>query len=259
MKIQKERIIFFNVPIDIISYSSAMDFLLEAASLGKFHKVFTPNVHHIYLVNKSIPFKEAYRDCSLSLIDGIPIIWMLKLLYGIHAEKISGSDMFISLFQKAYDKGLKIFLLGGIPGVAERAVENIRKNSSTSKNVISLSPPFGFELDPIADSKVIKVINEFNPHILFVALGAPKGELWIHHHSAQLKINIALSIGGGLDFAAGHQKRAPKWMQRIGLEWFFRLCNDPRRLFFRYFISNCFFIKIVVEKVIDNLFIKKLI
>ena len=237
----------FNVPIDIISYKAALQLLLEMAETNSKYIVFTPNVHHVYLVNTFEYFKEAYDACSLSLIDGLPLIWALKYLHGIRTEKVSGSDIFVCLYKNAYDRGLRIFLLGGMPGVAEIAAENLKKKSAQSNKVACFSPKLGFEFDGNVNAKVIQKINDFKPNILFVALGAPKGELWIYNNIKMLNANVIIEVGGSIDFAAGVQRRAPKTFQKIGLEWFFRLCSNPKRLFHRYLTSNTFFLKLIIK------------
>lgn len=235
------------IPFHPFKYNDAIDsILLSAEIMDRCTSVFTPNVQHLYLYHHDDNFKNAYENVDFSLIDGMPLIWAKKLLKNKNVDKISGSDIFVDLFKKAASKNLKILIIGGADGVAIKAIENLGYIHKINKSIFTWSPPFGFEKDANERQILIEKINEIKPNVLFVALGSPKQELWISESINELNAGVALGIGASIDFVAGIQKRAPVWMQKNGLEWFYRLMSDPKRLFKRYFITNLFYFKCLV-------------
>ena len=139
------------------------------------------------------------------------------------------------MFEAANARGpLKIYLLGGMPGVAERAAQSITDRWPNIEVVGTASPPLGFEKDPEQNAALLAEISLLRPDILLVGLGAPKQELWVHEHCREIAAPVALCIGATIDFLAGERRRAPKWMRRTGLEWLYRVLTEPRRLWRRY-------------------------
>jgi len=253
--LQRKR--FYNgLPYNVVSYDNAIKEILELAapSDAKTRIIFTPNVHHYYLYSKDNEFREAYEATTLSLLDGMPLVWVSKLFSNTNVDKASGSDIFIHLFKEAMRLKLRVFLLGAAPGVAQKAVESLGAVESIGSLVFMDSPPKGFEKSKDKNDAVIKRINEINPDILFVALGAPKQELWMYHNLQRLHARVAIGVGGSFDFAAGIIKRAPLWVSRFGLEWLFRLILEPKRLGKRYFVTNIFFLMETGKMIIGRLF-----
>jgi N-acetylglucosaminyldiphosphoundecaprenol N-acetyl-beta-D-mannosaminyltransferase len=149
---------------------------------------------------------------------------------------VAGSDLVPALCQLASeaDRPLRLFLLGAMPGVAERAKENIERRWSPVSVAGLYSPPFGFEKDDDENAKILDMIAAAQPDILVVGLGAPKQEFWVHDHRRQIAAPAALCVGATIDFLAGEKKRAPRWMQKSGLEWLHRMASEPKRLARRY-------------------------
>ncbi|MDU0403270.1 N-acetylglucosaminyldiphosphoundecaprenol N-acetyl-beta-D-mannosaminyltransferase [Lactococcus lactis] len=135
-------------------------------------------------------------------------------------------------------KGYKMFFLGAAEGVAARAATNLKKRYSNLEVAGVYSPPFGFEENEEEVEKILQMIIKSNVDILIVGLGAPKQEKFIFKYHDRLNVPISLGLGASLDFEAGNIKRAPKWMQKSGLEWLFRITQDPRRMFKRYIIDD---------------------
>lgn len=257
--INKTKKNILGIPFHPFKYNEAIEYILRSAELlDHCTSVFTPNVQHLYLYHHDENFKIAYENADISLIDGMPLIWAKRLLKKKKVEKISGSDIFVDLFKKAVDKKMKIFILGGVEGVALKAIQNLGYSEDINKTIFYYSPPFRFEKNADEQANVISRINSVKPNLLFIALGAPKQEMWIANHGSEISAGVALGIGASIDFVAGVQKRAPIWMQNCGLEWFFRLMSDPKRLFKRYFITNIFYFKCLFLSALQNLlFIKK--
>lgn len=239
----------FGINIDNVTLNEACDIIInKAKNKETYDYVVTPNVDHIVKLQHDPLLREIYRNASLILADGMPLIWASKLLGYPLKEKVSGSDIFPQICRIAAQEGLTTFFLGGMPGVAEKA-KNVLVKRYPKLSVVGLySPPFGFEKNEQENKKVIDMIKEASPDILFVGLGCPKQEKWIYKNLQEIKVPISLGTGAAFDFVAGTVKRAPKWMQKSGLEWFWRFSQEPRRLFKRYFIDDMQFIKIVYKE-----------
>jgi N-acetylglucosaminyldiphosphoundecaprenol N-acetyl-beta-D-mannosaminyltransferase len=203
---------------------------------GPCQYVVTPNVDHVVLFQRSAALRQAYAGAGLVLADGAPVVAASQLLGRPLPERVAGSDLVPRLLNEAVWQriGLRVYLLGGMPGVANRAAERIEKCWPGVRVVGTASPPPGFEADAELNAQLVARINDSQPDVLLIGLGAPKQELWVHRHHAQLNVPVALCVGSTIDFLAGQRRRAPRWMRRVGLEWLFRMLLEPRRLARRY-------------------------
>lgn len=239
----------FNIYIDNVNMSEAIEKIDELASNKEdYSYVVTPNVDHIVKVQTDYEFHRIYEDADLILADGVPVIWASKFLKKTLKEKVSGSDLFPLLCEHASKKGYKVFFLGGLEGVAEKAKEELQRKYINLNVVGTYCPPFGFEKNEEENNKIIKILNDVKPDILFVGVGAPKQEKWIYNNRDQYKVPVSLGIGASFDFIAKTTKRAPVWMQKVGLEWFYRFLQEPKRMFKRYFIDDSKFIILLIKE-----------
>lgn len=239
----------FGINIDNLTLEEACKIIIEKAkNKNKYEYVVTPNVDHIIKLQKDKEFFEVYENAALVLPDGMPLIWASKILGQPLKERVTGSDVFPLVCEMAENEGLSVYFLGGLEGVADKAKVNLLKKHPNLKIVGVYSPPFGFENDMNENKKIISLINNAKPDILFVGVGAPKQEKWIYHNLSDLKVPISLGIGASFDFIAGTINRAPKWMQKNGIEWLWRFGQEPKRLFRRYFIEDIAFINIVIKE-----------
>ena len=239
------RIKFLNIEIDNLTMDEAIKRIDELIINKQPSYVVTPNVDHIVKLETDSEFQEVYKNADLILADGMPLIWISKLKNNPIKEKISGSDLFPAVCKLASNKGYKVFLLGAAEGIAVKAAENLKSKYNGLNIVGTYSPSYGFDSREYEIKKIIKMINEVKPDILAVGLGAPKQEKFLYTYSKQLNVPVSLAIGASIDFEAGNIERAPKWMQNIGLEWFYRLCKEPRRMYKRYLIDDIKIIKII--------------
>ena len=194
----------------------------------------TPDLDHIVIMEKDVLFAEIYQNADLIVADGKPLIWISKYLKNPIKEKISGSDLFPRICKLAAEKHYSIFILGAAEGVADKAARNLIKKNSGLNIVGTYSPKFGFEKDNVELDIIKNKIMNAKPDILAVSLGSPKGEKFIYKHLKEYGIPLGISIGATIDFEAGNVKRAPRWMADHGLEWLFRITQDPKRLIRRY-------------------------
>ncbi len=229
-----DRVTIGRISIDNITFEEAVARIIHFAQNARSDFVVTPNVDHVVNLEKDEEFRRVYEAASLVVADGMPLVWGSKLIRRPLKERITGADLLPRLCEEAAKHGLKVFFLGGPPGAADLASKKLCERWPALQVSGTYSPPFGFEKDQEENKKIIKLINHSSPNIVFVGLGAPKQEKWIFHHHEQLNVGVLLGIGAAIEFAAGTVKRAPRWVQKIGLEWFFRLCQEPRRLAKRY-------------------------
>lgn len=241
------RIKFLNIEVDNLTMDEAICRIEELINNKKPSYVVTPNVDHIVKLEHDIEFQNVYKEADLILTDGMPLIWISKLKKNPIKEKVSGSDLFPKVCRLASRKGYKVFLLGAAEGVADKAAENL-KSKYTGLNIVgTYSPSYGFEKKDEEINKIIKIINNAKPDILAVGLGAPKQEKFLYKYKDRLNVPISLAIGASIDFEAGNINRAPKWMQKCGLEWFYRLVKEPNRMFKRYIIDDMKIFRIVMN------------
>lgn len=241
------RMQFMNTAIDNLTMEEALLQIDQLIQENRNAYVVTPNVDHIVQLERGGELAEAYKYADLILTDGKPLIWISKLYKTPIKEKISGSDLFPRLCQLAAQKGYRMFFLGAGEGVGEKAAENL-KNRFTGLQVAGIySPPYGFEEDEQIMQQIRSMIRKAAPHILIVALGCPKQELFIYHNREELGVPVSLGLGASLDFEAGNVKRAPKWMADHGLEWLYRIFQDPKRLARRYLVDDMKIIRLVAK------------
>ena len=232
--------------VDPVTLDGALKRIAELVDHGNGGAVFTPNVDHVVKSEKHLAFRQAYSRADLCLADGMPIVWASRLLGTPLPEKVSGSDLVLPLAQLAADRGWRVYLLGGRPGVAAEAGEKMARELGV--RVVGSDAP---NIDPDGGSdeaeQTLDRIQTARPDLVLVALGAPKQELWIDRSGRHIAPAVAIAVGGSLDFFTGRVRRAPPWMSRAGLEWLFRLTQEPRRMWRRYLIEDPRFVAIVVR------------
>lgn len=233
---RKERL--FGVEFDVLTMRDAVDWVFRSIAIGTrtgTRYVVTPNVSLTMKHQDCEEFRKIIHDADLTVVDGAPLVRVSKWLGKPLPERVAGSDLVFELFQAAIEESpLRVFLLGAAPGIAERAAQIAQERWSGVKVVGTLSPEFGFENDEIANKAIVDIVNSTSPDVLVIGLGAPKQETWAWRHREQLDVPVTLCVGGTIDFLAGEQRRAPKWVRRCGVEWIWRIATNPRRLLGRY-------------------------
>ena len=226
---------FLNVSI----HNTTIAELLEDLNLNG-GVVVTPNVDHLVKIQSDREFLQAYYTSNYRVCDSKILQYISFFLGNPIKEKISGSDLFPAFYQyNKYNEDVRIFLLGAKEGVAEKARYKINQKVGREIVVAAHSPSFGFEKNEQECQAIVERINQSNATVLAVGVGAPKQEKWIAKYRWQLsKIQVFLAIGATIDFEAGNVKRAPKVFGDLGLEWLYRLSNEPCRLWKRYLVES---------------------
>jgi N-acetylglucosaminyldiphosphoundecaprenol N-acetyl-beta-D-mannosaminyltransferase len=231
--------------VDRLDFDESLDAIEALVDAEKGGSVFTPNVDHVVTVEHHAGFASAYERCSLSLPDGMPIVWASKLLGLPLKERVAGADLILPLMERAARKKWRVFLLGAGPGVADKAAEVFRHRFGT--NIVGIDAPMVRLDDASFIDGLVAQLTAAKPHLVLMAFGAPKQELLIDQLTERIRPCVSLGIGAGLDFVAGTVKRAPSVLQRAGLEWAYRLSQEPGRLWRRYLVNDPLFVKIVLS------------
>lgn len=198
------------------------------------------NVHMtIEAVNHS-EFADLVNGADMVCADGMPLAKAVKLIYGQKIDRVAGMDMFPDLIQAAHEEELSIFLYGTTERILQKINNKIKSDYPKAKVVGAISPPFR-SLSDKEEAEYIKQINDSGAKMVFVALGCPKQERWMAKHSKKINA-VLLGVGGAFPVFVDEQKRAPEWMRKMSLEWLYRLIQDPKRLFKRYFYTNTKFL-----------------
>ncbi|MBK6578649.1 MAG: WecB/TagA/CpsF family glycosyltransferase [Sandaracinaceae bacterium] len=243
----RERLWVGSVPIDVITFAAAIDAIEELVTSGRGGSVFTPNVDHVVLAEEDARFRRAYADATLSLVDGTWVLWASRALRKPLPEKISGSDLMVPVIERAARRGFRVYLLGGGDGVAKRAAERLTESYPDLVIAGYESPRIDVDEPAEKRAELVARVKATRPDIVFVCLGAPKQELWIHDVTAALAPAVLLGVGAAIDFVAGTVQRAPAWVSATGVEWLYRLVREPRRLWRRYLLRDPKFFAIVAR------------
>ena len=254
MKIIENKVRILSVQVDNFNTNEAIKRIEVLIKEGKPQFVVTPNVDHIVKLQNDTEFRQIYENASLVLADGMPLIWASKFLGTSLKEKISGSDLFPKLCKVAAEKGYKLFFLGGRQGAAAKAADVLKAKYPAIQIVGVYCPPFEFENDEVENKKIVEMIKTAKPDILFVGVGSPKQEKWIYKHKDEYQVPVSIGIGATFDFVSGMLKRAPVWMQKSGLEWFWRLMMEPKRLCKRYLLDDMKFFWLVLKQKLNHTF-----
>jgi N-acetylglucosaminyldiphosphoundecaprenol N-acetyl-beta-D-mannosaminyltransferase len=246
------RVQIGNALVDACLFDDMTEAIVRTAALGVDPKyVVTPNVQHVALLEKDNYLRRIYSEAAFVLPDGVSILLAARVLGQRIPQRIAGVDMFQAVCQRAAREGLRVFLLGGRPGSTEKAAAKLRVRYPGLIVSGTCCPPLGFEKDQRQEGDVEARIRAARPHLLFVALGAPKQEYWMYEHARQLGVPMTMGVGGSFEMVGGVVPRAPIWLQRMGFEWLYRLVREPRRLWKRYLMGIIQFAHVVLRQRLD--------
>ena len=231
--VPRSPIALMGVPFDGVTTAEAMSLIQVMIESGSPHYVATANVDFVTQASKDIELRRILFDAHLVLCDGMPLVWASRFLGNPLPERVTGSGMVPKLLAQAESRKWRVFLLGGAEASLEKASRNVLAKHPDLRLVGAYSPPFKpiLEMD---HEDILDRIRKAKPDLLLVAFGCPKQEKWINMHYANSGVPVSIGVGATIDFLAGTFRRAPVWMQKTGLEWVFRIIQEPRRLAGRY-------------------------
>jgi len=236
------------VGISNVDLEQTIEYFNKSILNGNKIRVCVTPVNCILWAKDNDVLANIYNTANLTLCDGVPVLWAAKYLGTPLKGRVTGLDLLPEYVKQAANKNIKMFFLGAKEGVAEALKNKFEQQFPTIKICPVYSPPFAEKFSDEENARMIGLINEHKPNILWVSLTAPKQDYWIHEHFDKLDVNVAIGIGGAFEVTAGLIQRAPVWMQKAGLEWFFRFIKEPRRMFSRYFIEAPQFIPLVLKQ-----------
>lgn len=245
----KNATIVWGVPLSPLTRLAAVDRVddLIAAKVPSYF--ITANVHYAMLTAENPALADVNERAAFILADGAPLVVQSRRMASPVPERVAGSDLIYDLCERAARKGHRVCLLGGGPGIAGIAADKLTARYPGLQVVGTLSPSheelFGGQV-----TSVIEQVRALNPDLLMVALGQPKGEMWIAEHLDALAVPVCVQVGATLDFVAGRVRRAPRAVQKVGMEWAYRIYTDPKRLGPRYFKNGRFLLSMLARDIL---------
>jgi N-acetylglucosaminyldiphosphoundecaprenol N-acetyl-beta-D-mannosaminyltransferase len=242
--------------VDDCSFQQACESIVaHARNGGRPTFITTANAQHIVLLEKDKRLREIYSRADLIVPDGFSLLLAARFAGRSLRERVTGVDMFQALCELAAEQNLHVFLLGGRPNSANRTAQ-VLKGKCPQLRVSTYCPPMNFEKSASGLEETARTIRAAKPDMVFVALGAPKQDYWIYEHGLALPVPVFMGVGGTFEMVSGMVSRAPLWMQSTGLEWFYRLCMEPRRMWRRYLLGNLSFAAVVVRQYARRLLLR---
>lgn len=247
---ERERVPVLNLLVDLCDYDTVIDRITRLARVYAGGYVCVANVHVAIEAEDDAAFSRLVNEADLVLPDGTPLVWMQRLQRNSGASQVRGPSLMPMLMQHAEANGLKIGFLGGQQEALDRIVARGQDEFSALDIAYTHSPPFR-DLTADENERISTAINDAGVQILFVGLGCPKQERWMAANTARVNA-VMIGVGAAFDLYAGNLREAPKIVSKLGLEWMFRLVQEPRRLFSRYLLVNPRFVWLAIRQIISG-------
>lgn len=244
----RARISILGVEIDALTIDGAIDAFRHAIAGRTPRLALAVNVDVCMKIQRDSELRRVFQQADLVFIDGTPMMWAARFLGRPMPGRVSGSDFVPAFCAAAAREGYSIFLLGGAPGIAEAARRSLERHSGALRVAGVYVPPLGFERDDQENARIVRMVRQARPDVLLAAFGCPKQEKWLFRFREELQVPISMGVGSTFDYLAGRLRRAPLWMQKAGIEWTYRLMQEPRRLWKRYLIDDVPFVYHVVRQ-----------
>lgn len=236
-------------------YDEFVESILGLAAERKSSYTCVANVHMFIEAYKDSAYNTIINDANVVTPDGIPLCWYLKLKYGIKQERVAGMDLLPDLLTEMENRNLSVFFYGGTETMLSQTENFVSRNYPRLSIAGMHSPPFR-QLNSAEEELIVNTINQSGANLIFVILGCPRQEKWMASMKGRIKATM-VAVGGALPVMIGQQKRAPRWMQRNGLEWLYRLLQEPGRLFKRYAVTNSYFLYLLMKDFTKGIFLRK--
>ena len=247
VRVMRDAVWVWGVPFAPFTRAQAGDAVMALVEEGRPSFFITANAHYAMLSNELPELREVNRRAAFLIADGAPIVWASRRGPSPLPERVAGSDLIYDLCERSAALGRRIFLLGGAEGVAVEAAARLETLYPGLQIAGTLCPPHR-SLSDEEHRLLIAQIREARPDILFVAYGQPKGEFWIDRNLESLGVPVCVQVGASLEFIAGRVSRAPRWMQKTGMEWFYRMSLEPQRLAPRYAKNFVFLARMMLKR-----------
>ena len=201
------------------------------------HYICVTNTHLVMMCQKDEGLRRIHNDAGLCTPDGTPLFWLTRLMGHRNVERVCGPEIMLACFQHGLKLGWRHYFYGAMPGVADRLAERMQKRFPGLQVAGTYCPPFR-ALTSEEDVRVVEMVNAARADFFWLAIGPGDMERFMAAHVSRMNVPVMAGVGAAFDFLSGNKLQAPKWVATIGMEWFFRLCTEPRRLFVRYLTNN---------------------
>lgn len=238
------RITMMGCQIDNLTMEETLQKVEGFIQSGHPHQHVVVNVDKLVKAERDAELRRIINDCALINVDGMPVVWASRLLGKPLKERVAGVDLFEALMRRSADKQWRVYLLGA----REEVVSEVKRLYELKYPGLTVAGYRNGYWSAEEEPGVVAQITEARADLLFVAISSPKKEHFLGQYQGQMKIPFAMGVGGTFDVAVGRVKRAPVWMQKSGLEWFYRFLQEPRRMFRRYFIEDMGFIRLFFKE-----------
>jgi N-acetylglucosaminyldiphosphoundecaprenol N-acetyl-beta-D-mannosaminyltransferase len=235
------------IGISAITMRQALDQVATWIKWGAREYVCVCNVYTVMECQRDSAVRSAVNRAGLATPDGMPLVWLSRWKSRTPVSRVYGPDLMLALCEQSIEQGYSHYFYGGAQGVPELLAERLQQRFPGLHVAGTCSPPFR-ALTAEEDAHIVTQLNQAAPDIIWVGLGTPKQDLWMAAHRSQLNAPVLIAVGAAFDFHAGKISQAPKWMQSAGLEWLFRLIQEPRRLWYRYLVYNPLFVVLVLAQ-----------
>lgn len=233
MNFELNKIAIYGAPKTVV-FSKAVEMLTG----DKVNQVITFNLDFLRISNYNRIFRNICTKAELVVADGVGVTKLIKKKYGVKVERVTGNDLFEFILQQSNERRLRLAFVGSSQGVLSNLKIKIEKSFPNLTNSLYESPSVLFENDKVENEILIEKLINYKPDVLFLALGCPRQDVWISENKAKIGAKINMGVGAVFDFYSGYKKRAPVLIQKLELEWLWRLINEPKRLGRRYIVED---------------------
>lgn len=238
----RTRFPFLGLHFHPVTMSQALRQLEQFIRSGDTHTVFTPTAESIVMAHEDPAFQSFYEGVDLLTVDSHVVCYAARAFGCAVPEPVSGARLMLTFIERAQDKGYRIFLLGATDRILTKTAEKLREQFPQLQLV---GTQHGYFSD---DAPVLRAIAESAPDVLFIGMSSPLKERFVARNLSQLQVPVAVGVGGTFDIIAGKYKLAPSWISKVGMEWLYRLVQEPRRLWKRYLMTNTKFLWLLVQR-----------
>ncbi len=240
-----KRVNVLGVGVSVLNLQTALDEIGAAIRDKRKGYICVTGVHGVMEAQADPAFRKILNQSFLCTADGMPMVWMGKIHHHPEMRRVYGPDLMLDVCSWSQKNTCRHFFYGGAPGVADTLAEKLKAKFPKLEVVGTFTPPFR-PLNADEERQLAEMVRAAKPDILWVGLSTPKQEKFMADYLPKLDSTLMIGVGAAFDFHSGRVKQAPRWMQRSGLEWFFRLCQEPRRLAARYLINNPIFVMKII-------------
>lgn len=246
LSVRKNRARILNQPVFEGDMEAALLRIGELADTDAPHLVVTANIDHIIDLHDRTPLVDAYEQASIRTVDGTPVLWTLRALGATNLSRVTGADLIGEVVRRSELTRWKVAITGGAPEVLEEAVQRLTA-LYPSAQIQAIPMPLLTSADDQKGYESVRLLQAFQPEVVFLCLGAPKQESWFMHWKADLPAAVYIGAGAAVDFAAGTKRRAPRLAQQLGLEWVWRVSQEFSRLAPRYMYKGPRYVQVILK------------